>query len=341
MKKTVLLFGGSSEERLVSVASAQNLVQQFSFDEVWYLSELGEIYRVDSAAVIEHQRPFEVPFAPKGSRWAKTLQEARTPLKDRLIFIGLHGTEGEDGKIQAFFEQEKVAFTGSGSQSSQICFNKSLAKHKLKPSGILVNDELLISVAKGAAQFGELSGYLAKHKRLVFKPLANGSSVGLRFVNDSNALGEVIQEISKLKLGDYLVEPFVTGREMTVGVIQESGKLRALPPSEVLLDQGRSFDYEGKYLGKGTVEVTPAQVSAGEKKMLQEAAIRAHEALGCYGYSRTDFILDGSGKLFFLETNTLPGLTKASFVPQQLQVEGISFSSFVQNQMELAERRNG
>lgn len=339
MKKTVLLFGGSSEERLVSVASAQNLVRQFSFDEVWYLSELGEIYRVDSNAVAEHQRPFEVPFKPQGSRWAKTLQEAKSHLKERLIFVGLHGTEGEDGKIQAYFEQEKVSFTGSGAQSSQICFNKSLAKHKLKPTGILVNDELLISVAKGAAQFGELSDYLNKHKRLVFKPLANGSSVGLKFVNDSKSLGETIQEISRLKLGDYLVEPFVTGREMTVGVIEENGKLRALPPSEVILDQGRSFDYEGKYLGKGTVEVTPAQVTSLEKNMLQEAAIKAHEALGCYGYSRTDFILDGSGALFFLETNTLPGLTKASFVPQQLQVEGISFASFVQNQMELAERR--
>lgn len=340
MKKTVLLFGGSSEERLVSVASAQNLVRQFSFDEVWYLSELGEIYRVDKSAVVEHQRPFEVPFKPQGSRWAKTLQEAKSHLKERLVFIGLHGTEGEDGKIQAFFEQEGVEFTGSGSESSRICFNKSLAKHKLKPAGILISDELLISVAKGAAQFGELSEYLSKHKRLVFKPLANGSSVGLKFVNDSKSLGEVVQEISKLGLGDYLVEPFITGREMTVGVIQAEGKLRALPPSEVLLDQGRTFDYEGKYLGKGTVEVTPAQISADEKILLQDAAIRCHETLGCYGYSRTDFIMEPSGKLYFLETNTLPGLTKASFVPQQLQVEGISFASFVQNQMELARHRN-
>ena len=338
MKKSVLLFGGSSEERLVSVASAQNLVRQHSFEEVWYLSEQGEIYRVEAKALAEHQRPFETPFKPTGSRWAKSLVEAKSVLRERLIFIGLHGTEGEDGKIQAFFEQEKVAFTGSGAASSQLCFNKSLAKHRLKTTAVKISEELLLSVDKMAAQQTELDNFLAKHKKLVFKPLANGSSVGLRFVNNISQLSEVVQEISKLQLGDYLVEPFVTGRELTVGVIQENGKLRALPPSEVILDQGRTFDYAGKYLGKGTVEVTPARISPEEKKMLQEAAVLAHEHLGCYGYSRTDFIMT-SGHLFFLETNTLPGLTKASFVPQQLEAEKISFASFVQNQMELAERR--
>jgi D-alanine-D-alanine ligase len=339
MKKTVLLFGGSSEERLVSVASAQNLVRQFSFDEVWYLSELGEIYRVDGKAVAEHQRPFEVPFKPSGSRWAKSLQEAKSQLKERLVFIGLHGTEGEDGKIQSYFEELGVSFTGSGSASSQLCFNKSLAKHKLKPSGIKVNDELLVTVAKIQTQVPELKAFLEKYRKLVFKPLANGSSVGLRFVNDFNSLNDVIQEVSKLKLGDYMVEPYITGREMTVAVIQENGSLRALVPSEVILEQGRSFDYEGKYLGKGTVEVTPAQITAEEKKLLQDAAVLAHKTLGCYGYSRTDFIL-ASGHAFYLETNTLPGLTKASFVPQQLEAEKMSFSSFVENQMALAEHRN-
>ena len=339
MKKTVLLFGGSSEERLVSVASAQNLVRQYTFDEVWYLSESGEIYRIQSNALLEHQKPFEVPFKPSGSRWAKSLQEAKSQLRDRLIFIGLHGTEGEDGKIQSYFEQEGVSFTGSGAAASQLCFNKSLSKHKLKPTGIKVNDELLVTVSKAQAQLPELKAFLDKYQKLVFKPLANGSSVGLRFVNDYSHLNEVVHEISKLKLGDYLVEPFVLGREMTVAVIQEKGELRALVPSEVVLEKGRSFDYEGKYLGKGTVEITPAQVTSEEKKLLQDAAVLAHRSLGCFGYSRTDFILV-SGQAFYLETNTLPGLTKASFVPQQLEAEKISFSGFIQNQMELAEHRN-
>lgn len=339
MKKTVLLFGGSSEERLVSVASAQNLVRQVPFDEVWYMSELGEIYRVEASAVAEHLRPFEIPFKPQVSRWAKTLTEAKGQLKERIIFIGLHGTEGEDGKIQSFFEQEQVAFTGSGAQSSQLCFNKSLAKHRLKNQNVKVSEEILVSVARVDSQLPALEAFLGKYKKLVFKPLANGSSVGLRFVSDFSVLKQTAQEISKFNLGDYLVEPFVTGRELTVTAIDENGKTKALPPSEVILDHGRSFDYEGKYLGKGTVEVTPANVTAQEKGLLQEAAIKIHQTLGCYGYSRTDFILTPEGELFFLETNTLPGLTKASFVPQQLHAEGIPFASFVQNQILLAQAR--
>ena len=116
--------------------------------------------------------------------------------------------------------------------------------------------------------------------------------------------------------------------------------LKALPASEIVLNEGHSFDYNGKYLGSGTTELTPAPLTEIEMKRAQQVAIQAHKALGCYGYSRTDMILSGQD-VYFLETNTLPGLSKPSFVPQQLQAAGMSVEQFISRQLILAAKRYG
>ena len=123
-----------------------------------------------------------------------------------------------------------------------------------------------------------------------------------------------------------------------MGVVQSAIGLRALPPSEVRLDPGRAFDYEGKYLARGTTEITPAEVPPEVTRATQELAQVAHRALGCEGYSRTDVILGTSGPVF-LEINTLPGLTRASFLPQQLAAEGTSVVDFLRGQLDLARER--
>src|SRR5207249_5346398 len=119
----------------------------------------------------------------------------------------------------------------------------------------------------------------------------------------------------------YLAEEFISGTELTVAVVDGPGGARALPTSEVRLEQGRAFDYEGKYLGKGTREITPAEVPEEVSRGAQQVALQAHAALGCEGYSRTDIIISAKGPVF-LELNTLPGLTRMSFIPQQCQAEG-------------------
>jgi D-alanine-D-alanine ligase len=134
------------------------------------------------------------------------------------------------------------------------------------------------------------------------------------------------------------MENFITGRELTVGVTQIENDLVALPASEVILNEGRSFDYNGKYLGSGTTEVTPASLTEAELEAAQRLAIEAHLAFHCYGYSRTDMILAADGP-YFLETNTLPGLSKPSFVPQQLLAADIPIKTFIEEQIRLAEIR--
>src|SRR5919204_399782 len=136
----------------------------------------------------------------------------------------------------------------------------------------------------------------------------------------------------------YLAEEFVSGAELTVGVVDGPSGTRALPPSEVRLEQGRAFDYEGKYLGKGTREITPAEVPPEVSRAAQDLALAAHRALGCVGYSRTDVISSAKGPVF-LELNTLPGLTRASFLPQQLAAEGTSMLSFLEGQLAIARKR--
>src|SRR5919108_132150 len=133
-------------------------------------------------------------------------------------------------------------------------------------------------------------------------------------------------------------EQIISGIELTVGVVDGPKGARALPPSEVRLEEGRAFDYEGKYLGKGTREITPAEVPARVSRAAQQVALDAHKALGCEGYSRTDVICSERGPVF-LEINTLPGLTRMSFIPQQLAAEGTSMKSFLEGQIALARRR--
>jgi D-alanine-D-alanine ligase len=137
----------------------------------------------------------------------------------------------------------------------------------------------------------------------------------------------------------FILERFINGRELTVGVLDRpSGPTMALPCSEVVVETGRPFDFEGKYLGKGSKEITPAELPLSVAQNAQRLALTVHRAIGCSGYSRTDMIIDEFG-LVFLEINTLPGLTSASFIPQQLNVAGIGMQQFLREQIELASKR--
>ena len=169
---------------------------------------------------------------------------------------------------------------------------------------------------------------LSKYDRIVLKPLAGGSSRGLFFVNKGE---DFTAEVDV----PYIVEEFLHGRELTVGVIERDGEPFALPVLEIEIDTGRTFDYAGKYLGTGTREICPANISDRMRDAAQQVAITAHTALGCKGYSRTDVVATEDAT-YFLEINTLPGLTTSSLVPKELQAAGISFKEFLESQIELA-----
>ena len=199
--------------------------------------------------------------------------------------------------------------------------------------------EATISGADLEAARATLKQMHRHHARVVLKPVAEGSSTGLQMLATPADIATALSALAANPKNVFLVEPWLQGAELTVGVRDTPGGPRALPCSEVRLAPGRRFDFAGKYLGQGSLELTPAEVSPTVSQAAQQLAITAHQALGCYGYSRTDIIVTSDGPVF-LELNTLPGLTRASFIPQQLEAARIPFTDFIAEQLALAERRD-
>lgn len=337
-KKVILLFGGSSEERLVSVASAQNLAAQYEFSDLIFQDKKDALYKVSSEELFSHQNVFVTEFTPNEKPFAVNLQCAVDYLKDKVVFMGYHGSQGENGEVQLLFETHKICFTGSGSAASRTAFEKNLAKDVMSNTNNLMAEEIKFGIKEIGGLTAKFEKFQQKHKKIVIKPTSSGSSFGLHIVETPEQLSKALDEIKNSEFPVYLMENFIKGRELTVGVTQIGNDLVALPASEVVLSEGRNFDYNGKYLGTGTKEITPASLTDAELEAAQKLAIESHIAFHCYGYSRTDMILAADGP-YFLETNTLPGLSKPSFIPQQLLAADISVKNFIEEQIRLAEMR--
>ena len=224
-------------------------------------------------------------------------------------------------------EQRAIAFTGSGSEASAVAFDKGSAIEKV--AGRLKAAESRI--AHDPRQVADVAReMLTRHEGVVLKPVAGGSSRGLFFVGRGDDVPDVTIP--------YIVEQFIAGRELSVGVIDQGDGPFPLPVIEIEVDPGLDFDYASKYLGKGSREICPADIPDRIRDEAQQAALAAHIALGCEGYSRSDFVAAEDG-IYFLELNTLPGLTTASLLPQELRAAGINFREFHERQVELARQR--
>lgn len=338
----IILFGGSSSERLVSVASAQNVSTHLPAAACWFQSKQGEVFVVPREVLAAHTRPFEHEFVPPGPASFPNLVAAldSAAAKDHTFFLAFHGGAGENGETQRLFEQRRLAFTGSGSTASADAFDKAIARKKAAAQGATVAEARTLPPMGVEEAKTTLAALLKAHPRWVLKPQADGSSHGLIHLRAASEVDAAAKALSGFGL-HYLAEVFVEGRELTVGVVDDAGGPVALPVSEVRLIPGGAFDYAGKYLGKGTEEITPAQLTEAEARAAQALGVLTHRALGCSGYSRTDMILGANG-LTLLEINTLPGMTKASFIPQQLAAAGRSVKDFLERQLSLArERRDG
>jgi len=331
-----ILFGGTSNERRVSVASAQNVSAVLDEAEAWFLAPSGAVHRVGRDELAGFQRPFEQDFEPVAAAEFPSVVAGFEKHRSQVFFLALHGGEGEDGTVQRMLEARRIAFTGPGADASARAFDKEVAKQVAHAAGVRIARSVHLSKDPKIMR-NELREMLAIYGRIVAKPVAGGSSVGLHHLSAAEQIEPAARRMEES--GEpYLAEQFISGTELTVGVVDGPSGPRALPPSEVRLEQGRAFDYEGKYLGKGTREITPAEVPADVTRSAQGLALAAHRALGCEGYSRTDLIVGPDGPVF-LELNTLPGLTRASFVPQQLAAEGTTLLSFLEGQLAIARNR--
>ena len=326
----IVLFGGRSDERHVSVASAQNIVRSLGSPLAWFWTPEGAVHDVAIDDLLSHQRPFEVDFHPKRPAIWPTLEQAldTIPVEDPVFVLALHGGEGEDGTVQTLLETRALPFTGSGSDTSAIAFDKGRAKSAVRGK-VKMADERVVRTPSDVPRIAR--EMLERYPKIVLKPLAGGSSRGLFFLERGDAFDEKVEV-------PYIIEQFISGRELTVGVVEMGQGPIALPVLEIEIDPGRAFDYLGKYLGSGTREICPARIPDSMRDAAQQTALAAHIALGCEGYSRSDLVAAEDG-IYFLELNTLPGMTTSSLVPQELKEAGIDFRSFLERQIELARAR--
>jgi D-alanine-D-alanine ligase len=325
--RITILFGGTNKERLVSVASAQALHSALTEADLWFWDVDDSVYEIVSEALLRHSRPFEEPFKPDNRRVGgikQALDQAKA--ENRVLVLGLHGGTAENGELQAMCELRGIPFTGSGSASSHLAFDKVAAKRFAAIAGVKAPAGVVLEQAEAA---------LAEHGKLIAKPTCDGSSYGLMFVNSKQ---DLVAVRNAARTEDYLIEPFIAGVEATCGVLEQlDGSLTPLPPVEIVPAEGE-FDYRAKYLAKATQEICPGRFAPEINAQIMDQAIKAHKALSCSGYSRSDFIVSEEGPIY-LETNTLPGLTNASLYPKALKAQGIEFVDFLKHQIALAVKR--
>lgn len=333
----IILFGGSSDERLVSTASAQFMAQAISPSEIWFWGLNNKIYSSTKEDLLSHENPFTCEFKPKETPIASSIEEALDLRREKMMvfLLAVHGGKGENGFLQSLFTERGLFFTGSSPQGSKMAFDKVLAKNELKKHGVRVAEGIVLDRPSESKE--KIIKFFNEYKECILKPIQGGSSLGVKFVKNEDDLKEALFYIEKIS-EPYLLEKIIKGREITIGVIETENGPMALPATEIELQKGRDFDYEGKYLGQGSKETTPADLNQEKTHECQKLAIAAHVALGLYGYSRTDMILDDRGPVF-LEVNTLPGLSRSSLIPQALAHAQITMRQFLLTQIEMAKKR--
>ena len=249
--KVTILFGGTNKERLVSVASAQALSEALPEADLWFWDADDSVHETSAKTLREHSRPFEQEFKPGGKRVGKSIEEALDRASGRVLVLGLHGGRAENGELQAMCEIRGIPFTGSGSASSHLAFDKISAKHFAALAGVEVPNSVKLD---------EIEAALDQYGRLIAKPTHDGSSYGLIFVN---AKQDLVAVRTAARTEAYLIEPMISGVEGTCAVLeQQDGSLIALPPIEIVPAEG-VFDYHAKYIAKATQEICPGRFRAG------------------------------------------------------------------------------
>ncbi len=314
LRRVAVIMGGVSAEREVSLRSGAAVAAA--------LRELG--YRV-----------LEVDLGPSAL-------EQLTALRSEVdaAFLALHGRLGEDGTVQGALELLGVPYTGSGVLASALAMDKRMSKRIFRSEGIPVAEDVTITAAdvRGAGLMRVAEGIaLDLGFPCMVKPAGEGSTLGSSRASNTEELEEALREA----LGYdevVLVERYIRGRELTVGLLGEEPE--TLPVLEIVASKG-VYDYECKYTKGMTEYLVPAPIPDKLAAELQRLAVKAHRALGCEGVSRVDFMVDGEGRAYCLEVNTLPGMTELSLVPKAAAAAGYSFKEMVERILRTARLKVG
>jgi len=317
--KVAVLFGGTSEERDVSIASGVQVVRG--------LREAGhEVVAVDTATgVLDPGVEAELldrgiaPVPPADEsldllRTGDATAIVRAPELNGVdvLFLALHGGAGEGGPLQALLDLTGIPYTGSGMLGSAVAMDKDISKRLFRAAGVPTPEWLMAPVTE--ADVALHVGWPA-----VVKASKQGSSVGLTVVKEPAGLADAI-DMAFRHDDEVMIERFIPGRELTVPVLGEE----PLPVGEII-SRNEIFDYESKYQPGGAEEIFPADLTGGQTVEIQMYALKAHRALKLRGFSRVDFRLDEEGQFWCLEANTLPGLTAASLFPKGAAAAGLPF----------------
>lgn len=318
MKKTIaLVTGGYSGEAVISYKSAATIGNNLDPDRFnVYTIDInphGWFYKTpDGASIPVDKNDFTIEIDGKKIHFD-------------AVFIGMHGTPGEDGKLQGYFDTLKIPYTSCDAGTSAITFNKRYTVAVAKMGGIAVANS--VHLFRDSAPGGE--SLLKQVKLPVFvKPNNGGSSIGMSKVDDAADLDAALAKAFR-EDDQVLVEEMIEGREFTVGVFKSQGNIIVLPLTEVKAHAEKAFfDFEAKYQGKST-ETTPAVVDEVIADKVRAAAARIYAIFNCRGVVRIDFIYhEASGQPHMLEINTIPGQSEASIIPQQVRAMGWNLKEF-------------
>ncbi len=303
-KKIIILNGGISPEKEVSKKTGKAVFEALSKREE-YIVIMYDYADYESIADFLINIKKEKPY---------------------VVFNALHGEDGENGKIQALFDMEKIPYTGSGYYASAIAMNKFLSNLIVKNANIPVPNSILLKNNK------DYNNIKIEKFPIVVKPNDKGSSVGISIVDSKDYLGKALDKAFEYS-NEVLLEDYIAGRELTVTILGD----KALPVVEIVPKNGW-YDYTNKYTKGKTEYIAPAKLTETEKRKIQEYALEIFNLMGCEIYGRVDFRYNGE-EFYFLEVNTLPGMTQLSLTPMAAKSFGMSFEDLIIFIIEKSKRR--
>lgn len=341
MMNIVVLAGGSSTEREVSLSSGTmvtNALRRAGHRAVLVDSFLGvdvpgdvmDVFNVEGemeAVRVEENAPDiakvkaargDSGFGTVGKNVIKVCRAAD------IVYMGLHGEDGENGRMQAFFDVLGIRYTGTGYLGSALAMHKGISKRMVADSILKTAKSKVFYKGKGTEGIEEI-GFPC-----IVKPCCGGSSIGIAKAENKEELARALADAFRYE-DEIMVEQFITGREFSVGILGDM----ALPPIEII-PRGGFYDYAHKYQAGWTEEVCPADIDKATEKTMQEMAREACRLLKLEVYARGEFILTENGGIYFLEMNTLPGMTPTSLLPQEAAVAGLSYEQLCERIIELS-----
>ena len=308
--RIALLAGGDSSEREIALNSAHQISEALNREKYdvkvidlhhrsWAYTENGKRYEMDK------------------NDFSLTVEGVRYEFDYALIII--HGTPGEDGKLQGYLDMMGIPYSSCSQVSSTITFDKVSTKRAVKERGINVAKEIFLhkgDTVDAEAIVAELG------LPLFVKPNASGSSFGVTRVTEKEQIAEAVR-LAFTESEEVLIEECITGREFGCGVLITKNKRLVLPITEIV-SKNAFFDYEAKYTAGMSDEITPAPISEEWAEMMSHDAVEAYKACRCRGIVRIDFIVTEEGKAYLIEVNAIPGMSSGSIVPKQARTAGIS-----------------